>query len=447
MSDAYDLIIVGGGISGASLLYAVSKFSDIEHVALFEKESEIGAINTYHTNNSQTLHFGDIETNYTLEKARSVKTGAETLAGYLEAADPESTMYDRRSKMVIAVGQEEVDRLERRYNEKGFGDLYPKLELIDRDRIAELEPAVVEERDPDVELRALYTPDGYVVDYGETAKSLVAEARDESGVDVYTGTPVEGIVETADGYAVRTDAGTAMADGVVVSAGSHSLQFAKQLGYGEDMALLPIAGSFFLAEDFLNGKVYTLQMAKLPFAAVHGDADVHDASVTRFGPTAKPVPALERGELSTVGDFFDVFGFDLDSFVSYANILADKVLLPYVLRNLVYDLPELGTRAFLPHVQKVVPGATLEDIEPARGYGGIRPQIVDTSAHTLDMGEATIEGEDIIFNITPSPGASTCLKNARRDALSVIDFLDGDYEFDTAGFDAATVENFPRATE
>ncbi|MFW5900239.1 MAG: FAD-dependent oxidoreductase [Halodesulfurarchaeum sp.] len=445
MPDAYDLIIVGGGISGASLLYAVSKFSDIEHVALFEKEPEIGAINTYHTNNSQTLHFGDIETNYSLEKARSVKEGAETLAGYLEASESEQTMYDRRSKMVIAVGEEEVRRLERRYHEKGFGDLYPKLELIGRDRIGELEPAVVEGRDPDVELRALYTPDGYVVDYGAAAQSLVEEARDASGVDVYTGTPVQGIVETADGYAVRTDAGTAMADGIVVSAGSHSLQFAKQLGYGEDMALLPIAGSFFLAREFLNGKVYTLQMAKLPFAAVHGDADVHDASITRFGPTAKPVPALERGELSTVGDFFDVFGFDLDSFISYANILADEVLLPYVLRNLVYDLPELGTRAFLPQVQKVVPEATVEDIEPARGYGGIRPQIVDTSARSLDMGEATIEGDDIIFNITPSPGASTCLKNARRDAISVVEFLDGDYEFDAEAFDEATIANFPRA--
>ncbi|MFW5922289.1 MAG: FAD-dependent oxidoreductase [Halodesulfurarchaeum sp.] len=447
MADTYDLIIVGGGISGASLLYAVSKFSDVETVALFEKEAEIGAINTYHTNNSQTLHFGDIETNYSLEKARSVKEGAETLAGYLEAADPDREMHAKRSKMVIAVGEAEVDRLERRYHERGFGDLYPKLELIGRERIAELEPAVVEGRDPDVELRALYTPDGYVVDYGETAKSLVSAARPESGVDVYTGTAVEGIVETADGYAVKTEAGTAMADGVVVSAGSHSLQFAKQLGYGEDMVLLPIAGSFFLAGDFLNGKVYTLQMAKLPFAAVHGDADVHDASVTRFGPTAKPVPALERGELDTVGDFFDVFGFDWDSVASYANILADRVLLPYVLRNLVYDLPELGTRAFLPQVQKVVPTASRDDIEPARGYGGIRPQIVDTSARTLDMGEATIEGEDIIFNITPSPGASTCLKNARRDAKSVVAFLDGDYSFDEDAFHEATLDNFPRAAD
>ena len=444
MAEEYDLVVVGGGISGASVLYALAKFTDVEQVALFEKEPTIGAINTAREHNSQTLHFGDIETNYSLEKARSVKTGAETLAGYLEATDPERTMYDRRSKMVIAVGDQEVKRLERRYEEKGFGDLYPKLELIGRERIAALEPAVVEGRDPDVPLRALYTPDGYVVDYGETARSLVETAQEEPGVDVFTDTPVEGLVETASGYAVRTTSGTVTADGVIVSAGSHSLQFAKRLGYGENMTLLPVAGSFFLAEDMLQGKVYTLQMAKLPFAAVHGDAEVHDPGVTRFGPTAKPVPALERRNLSTVSDFLDVFGFDFDSLASYATILADRVLLPYVLRNLIYDLPEVGKRAFLPHVQKVVPSATVDDIERATGYGGVRPQIVNTATRSLDMGEAKIEGEDVIFNITPSPGASTCLKNARRDAQTALSFLDGEYTFDEAGFDAATIDQFPR---
>ena len=31
------------------------------------------------------------------------------------------------------------------------------------------------------------------------------------------------------------------------------------------------------------------------------------------------------------------------------------------------------------------------------------------------MGEAKLSGEKIIFNITPSPGASTCLGNAYAD--------------------------------
>ena len=444
MSGKYDLVIVGGGISGASLLYTTAKFTDIESIALIEKESEIAAINSHVTNNSQTLHFGDIETNYTLEKAEDVKEGAELLAGYLENHDPDRQMHSKRSKMVLGVGDEEVEQLEQRYEDDGFGDLFPKLSAIDRDEIEEIEPKVVEGRDPSTEMLALQTPDGYVVDYGETTKSFVEEAKEEANVDVYTGTEVEDITETLDGYTIGTTNGRFDCEATVVAAGSHSLQMAKDLGYGQDKVLLPIAGSFFLADDFLNGKVYTLQMKKLPFAAVHGDADVHDGSITRFGPTAKLVPTLERGRISTVKDFLDVFGLNAAAFLSYANILSDRILLPYVLRNLVYDLPEVGPRQFLPHVQKVVPSAELEDIERAKGYGGVRPQIVDTKNKSLDMGEAKIVGDDIIFNITPSPGASTCLKNALQDTERVLEFLEGDYEFDEVALREETIDNFPR---
>ncbi|WP_436924231.1 FAD-dependent oxidoreductase [Halosimplex amylolyticum] len=444
MSGKYDLVIVGGGISGASLLYTTAKFTDIGSIALIEKESEIAAINSHRTNNSQTLHFGDIETNYTLEKAEEVKEGAELLAGYLEHYDPDREMHAKRSKMVLGVGDEEVESLERRYHDEGFGDLFPKLRPIEREEIAEVEPNVVEGRDPGVDMLALQTPDGYVVDYGQTTKSFVERAAEESNVDVFTGTEVTDITPTLDGYTIETTAGRFDCDATVVAAGSHSLQIANELGYGEDKVLLPVAGSFFLADDLLNGKVYTLQMKKLPFAAVHGDADVHDPSITRFGPTAKLVPTLERGRISTVEDFLDVFGLNAAAFLSYANILSDKVLLPYVLRNLVYDVPEVGPRQFLPHVQKVVPSVELDDIERAKGYGGVRPQIVDTKNKSLDMGEAKIVGDDVIFNITPSPGASTCLKNAMRDTRTLIGFLGDDYEFDEAAFRADTIDNFPR---
>jgi len=444
MSGKYDLIIVGGGISGASLLYTTAKFTDIDSIALIEKEPEIAAINSHCTNNSQTLHFGDIETNYTLEKAEEVKEGAELLAGYLERYDDDREMHAKRSKMVLGVGEEEVEKLERRYDEEGFGDLFPKLRAIGREEIAEYEPNVVEGRDPDTEMLALQTPDGYVVDYGDVTKSLVSRAEDEAGVDVYTGTELTDITPTVDGYTIETDSGRFDCEVATIAAGSHSLQIAKELGYGENKVLLPVAGSFFLADDLLNGKVYTLQMKKLPFAAVHGDADVHDPGVTRFGPTAKLVPTLERGRISTVTDFIDVFGLNAAAFLSYGNILSDRILLPYVLENLVYDLPKVGPKTFLPHVQKVVPNVELDDIERAKGYGGVRPQIVDTAEKSLDMGEAKIVGDEIIFNITPSPGASTCLKNAMRDTHTIMDFFDGEYEFDEPAFRADTIDNFPR---
>jgi L-2-hydroxyglutarate oxidase LhgO len=448
MSGKYDLVIVGGGISGAALLYTTATFTDINSIALIEKESNIGAINSATTNNSQTLHFGDIETNYSFDKAKKVKEGAEIMAGYLENHDPDQEMHAKRSKMALAVSDDEVEELKHRYHEEDFKDLYPKLRAIERDEIAEFEPNVVEGRDSSTELFALQTPDGYTVDYGATATSFVEKANEEEGVDVYLSTKVEEITEGFEGYTLETtDEGTFDCDVTVVAAGPHSLQVAKHLGYGEDKVLLPVEGSFFLGEDFLNGKVYTMQIDRLPFAAVHGDADVHEPSITRFGPTAKPVPSLERGRLSTVSDFIDVFGFNGAALLSYGNILADRVLLAFVLKNVVYELPKIGKQTYLSHIQKIVPSVELGDIERAEDYGGVRPQIVDTSEKSLDMGEVKIVEDGIIFNITPSPGASTSLRNAMRDANTVMEFFEGEYEFDEEAFRAETIDNFPRPDE
>ncbi|MFB6215868.1 MAG: FAD-dependent oxidoreductase, partial [Candidatus Aenigmatarchaeota archaeon] len=421
------------------------KFTDIENVALVEKEEELGEINSHHTMNSQTLHFGDIETNYSLEKAKEVKEGSEMVAGYLEDKDPERKMHSKRSKMVLAVGDSEVEKLEKRYDEEGFGDLYPKLEKIGREDLEEIEPKVVDGRETGKEMLALQTPDGYTVDYGKVTKSFAREVQDNGSAEIFTDEKVQSIRDDEEGFTVKTSDREIKSDVVVVSAGPQTLKFAKKMGYGEHMSLLPIAGSFFLAEKgYLNGKVYTLQMKGLPFAAVHGDADVHDQGITRFGPTAKLVPTLERGKLSTILGFLQAFNLDLNGFLSYANVLWDRTLFSYVIKNLVYDLPLVGRAAFLPHVKKVVPEAGFTDIKRAKGYGGVRPQIVDTERRSLDLGEARIDGEKILFNITPSPGASNCLKNALKNTEQVVEFFDGEHSFDEEAFREETIENFPR---
>jgi len=69
----YDVLIVGGGVVGTALLYTLSKYTDIKKICLIEKYSDFGLVNSASYNNSQTLHFGDIETNYSIDKATSVK--------------------------------------------------------------------------------------------------------------------------------------------------------------------------------------------------------------------------------------------------------------------------------------------------------------------------------------------------------------------------------------
>lgn len=442
MADDYDVVIVGGGITGAAICYTTAVFTDINSIALVEKNAEIGTGTSHHRRNSQTLHFGDIETNYDRETARAVKRGAELLAGYLEAASTEESLYAKRHKMVLGVGADEVQALERRYHEMGIGELFPKLQPIDREEIAALEPNVVEGRDTDTSLRALFSPDGYVVDYGATARSFARRASQEPNTTIYTKTPVRNIRQTSSGYALRTSAGDLTCDKAIIAAGGYGLRFASQLGYAEQLSLLPVAGGYVRGTDLLTGKVYTLQRSDIPFAAIHGDADVHDRTLTRFGPTALPVPALESGRLSSIPDALSMVGVDTDAFRTYANLLGDRKLRRFLAKNVTYHLPVLGRHQILPRIRKIVPETAPDEI--TRVSGGIRPQVLNTKTQSLDMGETRIVGKDIIFEIAPSPGASVCLQTAERDARTLVDRLEGEYTFDEAAFQEATIENFPR---
>ncbi len=240
-------------------------------------------------------------------------------------------------------------------------------------------------------------------------------------------------------FSIKTNTGEFRARVMVVSAGSHSLMIAKSLGYGKNLSIFSVAGSYYTAPKILNGKVYTIQMAKLPFAAIHGDAEVQDPSITRFGPTAKPIFLLERFNGKTFFEYWKTFGWGLKPILSLLKILSDKVLFRYIFLNFFYDWPVIGKRLFIKQIKKIVPSISLSDLKyvskvPGR-VGGARPQIVNNNTRKLEMGEAKLLGDKIIFNITPSPGASTCLGNAYSDVKKVIEFFDNEYKFDNEAFE------------
>ena len=68
--------------------------------------------------NSQTLHLGDIETNYTFEKAKGVKRSADMVRKYLETEKKRNStnkLFTKYSKMVLAVGKDQVETLRDRF--------------------------------------------------------------------------------------------------------------------------------------------------------------------------------------------------------------------------------------------------------------------------------------------------------------------------------------------
>lgn len=430
MRNHYEVLVIGGGISGAALFYELAKYTDIKKIALFEKYDSLAKLNSKGTSNSQTIHCGDIETNYTVEKAKSVKRTAKMVEKYCLQHGYEDKFMFANQKMAIGVGEREVNYMRKRYED--FKELFPYLEVFEKDKLAEIEPNLIydengKERKDDIVGVGVESGQYSTVDFGMMTESLVENAirNYNKETDIYLNAEIKNIKRLGTMHIVQTASHTYTADFVVVDAGAHSLFLAHQMGEGLDYSCLPVAGSFYLStKKILTGKVYMVQNPKLPFAALHGDPDILANGYTRFGPTALVLPKLERYTGGTYMDFFKTLRFDHNIAKIFADLLKDKDIRNYIFRNFLFEVPYLNKKFFLSDARKIIPGLQLSDIEYAKGFGGVRPQVLDKKNKKLMLGEASINsGNGIIFNMTPSPGATSCLGNAERDVKIVCEYL------------------------
>jgi malate dehydrogenase (quinone) len=425
----YNVIIVGGGVSGAALFYELGRYTDIKNICLLEKYGSLASLNSNGSANSQTIHCGDIETNYTLEKAAKVKRTAKMVEKYCLGHGYENKVIFSHQKLALGVGYEEVDYIKNRYKE--FKSLYPYLEFYTKEQLAEIEPAVIfdkdgKERPEDIVgmgAQGEYT----TVDFKALSDTFIDNTLkiEDKVTDIFFNNEVKNIQKIGTTYHIQTTMSQFTADFVVVDAGAHSLYLAHQMGHGLDYGCLPMAGSFYMANrKILNGKVYMVQNPKLPFAALHGDPDILVNGFTRFGPTALMLPKLERFKPGTYIDFFKTLRLDFTVIKIFYDLFKDSDIRNYVLKNFMFEVPFINKKLFLQDARKIVPSLSDEDISYAKGFGGVRPQILDKKNQKLMLGEASINtGEGIIFNMTPSPGATSCLGNAVRDVESICDYL------------------------
>ena len=424
----HDVIIIGGGVSGTALLYLLAEYTDLNNIMLLEKYAEIANVNSHGRNNSQTLHCGDIETNYTLDKALQVKASANMVVRYAEDLKNKDDILYKYSKMVIGVGDKEVSQLRDRYSQ--FSAHYSGMKLLEREDIKKVEPAIIDGRKEDIVALAIF--DEYTaVNFQALSKSFVEQAKavKNKNIDVKLGCKVSRIKKSAEGYTVKTSRGTYHAKFVVVSSGGHSLLFAHRMGVGLEYSCLPMAGSFYYAPDVLNGKVYTVQNDKLPFAAIHGDPDILVPGKTRFGPTALALPVLERYNWKTLPEFLYIFKLDLNVIKTLWRLLRVTEIRNYLFKNMCFEIPVIRRHLFLSDARKIVPNMQLKDLTFAKKTGGIRPVMIDKKNHCLHLGEAKLNpGNGLIFNMTPSPGATSCLGNAEKDLDIIVEFLGANVE-------------------
>ncbi len=71
------------------------------------------------------------------------------------------------------------------------------------------------------------------------------------------------------------------------------------------------------------------------------------------------------------------------------DLLIDSDIRNYVFRNFDLKFLEL-IKNFLFKTTKIVPSLSVDDIEYAKGFGGVRPQVLNKTEKKLMLGEASI---------------------------------------------------------
>ena len=362
MENDYDVIIVGGGVIGTSLLYTLSEFTDINNILLIEKK-KIGRGSSWSHSNSQTLHVGDIETNYNTEKIIETRTASHLILKYTKKLR-ESNFIKPVQKMVLGVGNEEVENIIKRYDEK-FISLFPSIKVIKTSEILKVEPNLIKGRDKDEEVIAAYSKDGHMVNFGLLSSSFVNSAlKSKKNIKLRLNEEAIDIERKNAHYIVKTEKSTYRGRFVVFAAGGYSLYFAKKLGYGRDLSMLSVAGNFYYSRNVIKGKVYRVQKGGIPFAAVHADVDITNKKITRYGPTVNIVPFLEHTNVMSTYKYIKAMGLDKETVESLINISEDKDIQRIVEKNFIYSIPDLGKYYFLKEeVNKIIPSLKYNDIK------------------------------------------------------------------------------------
>lgn len=436
MERSFEVGIDGGGVTGFAALLVLVLYTNVTRIVLFERRGGPARVNSSRENNSQTLHMGRAESNYDEAQAVAVAADAELVVGFIETFAP--TVGAPMATHMIAVGALEVAAFRKRF--AMLAPHFPDLRLLERDDLAAVAPKLVEGRDPNEPIVSLFSTAGYAVDFqslGEAMYEKAVEAAKAMGktVEVRFDTEVERVERTADGFALHANGVRYDVRTLEIAAGNGSLLVAHQLGFGLEYAMLPVAGSYFVADTCVDAKVYGFQDPEIPFAAAHVDPDVNRRTEMRFGPTAMPLPFLERGSWKTVWEFLRVGTMSPRGLWGLARVLFNLHLLLFGLKNMLYELPVIGKYAFAAYAaRKVIPTMRAGMLRVAKGAGGIRGQLIDLTTGKLLKAQRIVAPNDLPANCipSPSPGASKCLGNAADSVRNHVRWLGPAYWFDEA---------------
>jgi (S)-2-hydroxyglutarate dehydrogenase len=390
-----DVAIIGGGIVGLAAAWQITQQQPGRSVLVLEKENELARHQTGH--NSGVLHSGIYYTPGSL-RAENCREGKKAMERFCAEHGID---YDVCGKVIVAVAEEELPRLERIF-ERGQQNRV-KCEMIDASRLHELEPHAAG-------VKAIWVPEAGIVNYAQVCRKLAELVQAKEG-RIETGARVTEIRHVADGVVLATAKGEFQARQVVNCAGLHCDRVARLGGTEPAARIVPFRGEYYKlkseAHHLCQNLIYPVPDPSFPFLGVHFTRMIEGG--VECGPNAVLAFARE-GYRKT-----DVNLRDLAESLGYSGFR--KLAARYWRTGMGEMWRSLSKGAFVRALQRLVPEIRREHLAP--GGAGVRAQAVTPDGDMVDD-FLILEGERIInVNNAPSPAATSSLNIGRLIAEKV----------------------------
>ena len=391
MASQYDLTIIGGGILGLATALKITAAHPRLRLLLLEKEAELARHQT--GNNSGVIHSGLYYRPGSL-KARTCVTGRKEL---MKFCDDNSVPYEICGKVVVALGQEELPRLDE-LRRRGEANGLRGLEIIDTERLKELEPHATG-------IRGLYVPETGIIDYKKVAAAYAGKIRDAGG-DIRLSQRVVGILDRPDEIVLQTSGGDYRSKYLINCCGLQSDLIAKMTGGADqdgepEHRIIPFRGEYYkIAPErqfLVKNLIYPVPDPTFPFLGVHFTRMAKGG--VEAGPNAVLAYAREGYRHTNINVK------DLWQTVSFRGFWA--MTGKYWQTGFGELYRSLSKAAFVRALQKLLPEIRESDLVP--GGAGVRAQAVSASGALIDDFVIQQSRNAIHVLNAPSPGATASL--------------------------------------
>ena len=285
----YDIVIVGGGVIGASIFRELTKYN--LKILVLEKESDVASGTT--KANSAIIHAGfDPKENTLMAKVNVA--GSKMFKDLCQELD---VPYKNNGSLVLAFSSEEMLEINRLYN-NGINLGVENLEIIDKERVLNLEPNI-----SDKVIGALYAPTGGIVCPFEYTIALIENAIVNGG-EIQVNSEVVGIKKNNDYFTIKIKGQDKEIESKIIinAAGVYSDKIHNMI-CKEDFKIIPRKGEYYVL-DKTSGKIFNHTLFQCPSKLGKGTLvtpTVHGNLL--IGPNALDID--DREDVSTTKEGLD----------------------------------------------------------------------------------------------------------------------------------------------